>query len=146
MRHLTYLLSLLFLITACKTTQQVTTVSQPAPEVPKTENSLLWEISGKGLKETSYLYGTIHMIGKDDFFLTEATKTSLEKTQKVTFEINMEDMMDIGNLMPLMMKAFMSGDTTLSDLLSEDDYKLVEQHFAEVGLPMMFVNRCFCQP
>ena len=33
------------------------------------ENSLLWEISGKDLSTPSYLYGTIHMIDKDDFFL-----------------------------------------------------------------------------
>ncbi|MDV7395923.1 hypothetical protein RZS08_31315, partial [Arthrospira platensis SPKY1] len=29
------------------------------------ENSLLWEISGKGLAQPSYLFGTIHIIGKD---------------------------------------------------------------------------------
>jgi uncharacterized protein YbaP (TraB family) len=30
--------------------------------VSSNEKSLLWEISGKGLSKTSYLYGTIHMI------------------------------------------------------------------------------------
>ena len=141
MRHLISFLSVLFLITACNTTKKVTAVPTAAPQAPKTENALLWEISGNGLSTASYLYGTIHMIGKDDFFLTDATKTSLEKTKKVTFEINMEDMMDIANLMPLMMKAFMNGDTTLNDLLSEKDYKLIESHFEKVGLPMMFINR-----
>ena len=31
------------------------------------EKSLLWVISGNGLDKPSYLYGTIHMIGKEDF-------------------------------------------------------------------------------
>ena len=29
------------------------------------KNSLLWEISGKGLKSPSYLFGTYHLIGQN---------------------------------------------------------------------------------
>lgn len=105
------------------------------------ENSLLWEISGKNLKQPSYLFGTIHMIGKKDFILTDVTKNSLYKTQRVTFEINMEEMSDFSVLMPLMMKAFMADGTTLRDLLSEDDYKVVKAHFEEIGLPLMMLER-----
>ncbi|HET8964028.1 MAG TPA: hypothetical protein VFM99_09035, partial [Chitinophagales bacterium] len=32
-------------------------------------SSLLWEISGNGLTTPSYLYGTIHIISKEDFFI-----------------------------------------------------------------------------
>ncbi len=105
------------------------------------ENSLLWEISGKGLKQPSYLFGTIHLIGKEDFILTDITKTSFAKTNRVTFEIDMEDMSDISVLMPLMMKAFMSDGSTLRTLLSEEDYGLVKKHFEETGLPMMMMER-----
>lgn len=100
-------------------------------------NSLLWAISGNGLEDTSYLYGTIHLIGKEDFFLTEKTKEAFEKSQKVTFEINMEDMMDLGAQMGLMMKAFMNDGTTLSDLLEEEKYKEVQTHFEEMGMNAM---------
>ncbi|WP_246141545.1 TraB/GumN family protein [Phaeodactylibacter luteus] len=109
----------------------------PAPE----EKALLWEISGQGLQQPSYLYGTIHMIGKDDFFLTEATQEAFGQVGHVTFEINMEDMTDFSKLMPLLMKAFMVGDTTLEDLLTQEEYARVSDHFATIGLPMMFVNR-----
>lgn len=105
------------------------------------ENSLLWEISGKNLKQPSYLFGTIHMIGKKDFMLTDVTKNSLYKTQRVTFEINMEEMSDFSVLMPLMMKAFMADGTTLRDLLSEEDYKVVKAHFEEIGLPLVMLER-----
>jgi uncharacterized protein len=30
------------------------------------ENTLLWKISGNGLKKPSYLFGTIHMLCEDD--------------------------------------------------------------------------------
>jgi uncharacterized protein YbaP (TraB family) len=107
----------------------------------ESEASLLWEISGKELKTPSYLYGTIHMIGKEDYFLTEATQQAFDASKRVVFEIDMEDMMDFTKLMPLMMNAFMPGDTTLSDLLSEEDYAIVKAHFDEIGLPLMFVDR-----
>lgn len=115
---------------------------KPAPaQVAKEENSLLWEISGKGLKEPSYLFGTIHMIDKKDYILTDATKKSLDKAKRVTFEINMEEMSDLSVLMPLMMKAFMANGQTLSDLLNDEDYALVKNHFEKMGLPMMLFDR-----
>lgn len=112
-----------------------------AAKVTSDENSLLWEITGKGLKEPSYLFGTIHLIGKSDFILTDATKKSLEKAKRVTFEINMEEMSDISVLMPLMMKAFMADGKTLSDLLKPEDYTLVKTHFEKMGMPMMMLER-----
>mgnify|MGYP000455486423 CR=1 FL=1 len=105
------------------------------------ENSLLWEITGKELKEPSYLFGTIHMIDKKDFILTDVTRKSLEKAKRVTFEINMEEMSDIAVMMPLMMKAFMADGKTLSDLLNDEDYTLVKTHFEKMGLPMMMLER-----
>jgi len=105
------------------------------------ENTLLWEISGKDLDQSSFLYGTIHMINKNDFVMTEATKSAFEKAKLVTFEINLEEMTNMAAMMPLMMKAFMANDTTLQDLLSEEDYRLVSGHFEKLGLPMMLLNR-----
>ena len=107
----------------------------------KKERTLLWEISGNGLSQASYLYGTIHMIGADDFFLTEKTKEAFQKSKRLTLEINMEEMMDMSNLMPLMMQSFMKNDTTLKDLLTEAEYSKVKAHFDKLGMPMMFMER-----
>jgi len=105
------------------------------------ENSLLWEISGKELKQPSYLFGTIHLIGEEDFILSDVTKASFAKTKRVTFEIDMEDMTDISVLMPVMMKAFMSDGSSLRTLLNDEDYELVKNHFEKMGLPMMMMER-----
>lgn len=105
------------------------------------ENALLWKIEGNDLEVPSYLYGTIHMIPAKDYFLTDAAKESFEECKQVTFEINMEDMMNIGAQMSLMMGAFMNNGTTLKDLLSEEDYKTVDAHFSEMGLPLFMLER-----
>ena len=33
------------------------------------QNSILWEISGNGLKSSSYLMGTLKFIGEKEFYL-----------------------------------------------------------------------------
>jgi uncharacterized protein len=105
------------------------------------EKSLIWEISGNGLKKNSYLYGTIHLIDRKDFFMHKSTKEAFKKTEKVTFEIDLKEMENIFALIPLLMQSFMKKDTSLRDLLPAEDYKLVEKHFSEIGLPMFMINR-----
>ncbi|MCA6473216.1 MAG: TraB/GumN family protein, partial [Chitinophagaceae bacterium] len=48
--------------------------SVPSPAQEKKNNALLWEISGNGLTQPSYLFGTIHMICKEDFVLSDIVK------------------------------------------------------------------------
>ncbi len=105
------------------------------------EKSLLWEIEGKGLKTPSYLYGTIHMIGKDDYFLTDQTRTAFDKAEQVVFEIDMEEMNNMFVQFSLLMQLFMEGGQTLRDLVSQEDYDLVKAHFEEIGLPLMLLER-----
>lgn len=105
------------------------------------ENRLLWEISGQGLKAPSYLYGTIHMIPTEDYFLTEATEAAFDKSSLVAFEIDTEEMTNPAALMGLMSKMYMNNDTTLADLLSEEDYEVVSTHFEEMGMPMLFMGK-----
>ncbi len=118
--------------------------AQPSTEkyAPTTdENKLLWEITGNGLAAPSYLFGTIHMIPSGDFFLTEGTKSAFGQSTRVAFEIDTEEMTNPAALMGLMGKMYMANDTSLSDLLSDEDYTLVSKHFEELGLPMMFMGK-----
>ena len=40
--------------------------------------SLLWEISGNGIKESSYLYGTIHILCPDEYKLDKKVKIAIK--------------------------------------------------------------------
>jgi len=46
----------------------------------------------------------------------------------------MDDMMDMGTQMSLMMKAFMNDGTTLKELLAEEKYTEVQKHFEKMGM------------
>ncbi len=94
----------------------------------KEEKSLLYEISGNGLSQPSYLYGTIHIICKDDFVMTEATKQKFSEAQQVYLELDMDD----PKMMPEMMKSmYMTDGSTIKSLLSEPDYQKVSQFFKD---------------
>ncbi|MBK9255614.1 MAG: TraB/GumN family protein [Saprospiraceae bacterium] len=121
----------------CKTTKSQISDNDYKP----LENALLWKITGKELKEPSYLYGTIHIIGAEDFFLPKGTMTALEASKKVVFEIDVKDMTDISSLMGMMNKIFMSDGQTLKDLLNEGDYDLVKSHFQKIGIPIFMLER-----
>lgn len=53
------------------------------------ENSLLWEITGKGLESPSYLFGTIHVTC--DATLSEKVKTALDNTSQLVLEVDIDD-------------------------------------------------------
>jgi uncharacterized protein YbaP (TraB family) len=141
MKQVISLLFVLFVAFGQLLAQPATTQATSTTAPTKEENALLWRISGKGLATASYLYGTIHMIGKDDFFLTDSTRSAIDRAKLVTFEINMEDMMDISSQLGLMMKSFMAGGKTLKDLLSPADYELVKAHFDKQGMPIFLFER-----
>jgi len=69
----------------------------------KLENSLLWEVSGKGLKKPSYLYGTIHMICSQDYFLSEKTRKAFDASDKLYLEINFTDPKEMSEMQQLAM-------------------------------------------
>ena len=141
-KHFLYiLLAIAFISTSCKSTKEgmVDKIEKNAYQ-PLT-NSLLWKIDGNGLTTPSYLYGTIHLIDADDFYLPPGTLAAIDNTKKMVFEIDMNEMGDMGAMMGLMNKAFMKDNKTLKDLISDEDYKMVDAHFSELGLPLMMLER-----
>lgn len=78
----------------------------------KLDNSLLWKISGNGLKEASYLYGTVHITC--DNTLDQRVLKALDNTQQLYLEIDM----DQPNIQMEMAQAMMMKDgTTLRKIL-----------------------------
>ncbi len=72
---------------------------------PQKYPSLLWKISGNGLKKSSYLYGTMHVSNKLAFNLSEQFFNALENVDVVGLETNpgewLEGMDQTGELLEL---------------------------------------------
>ena len=110
-------------------------------EAPAIENALLWKITGNGLKQNSYLFGTIHLIPKADFRIPPNVDRTFKDCQQVVFEVNMEEMTDQSAQIGLLMKSMMRGDSTLKDLVSPADYKLLEAEFEKMKMPLAMFER-----
>ena len=104
-------------------------------------NSLLWKITGNGLSKPSYLFGTIHIIDKDDFFFTEEMQKAFGSCEAVTFEIKIDDMMNLGAMFSVMKNINMDNGVSLRDLLSEEEYKMVKNHFDQMNFPFFIAER-----
>ncbi len=110
------------------------------PPTDSLEHALLWRITAPDMTDTSYLFGTIHVIGEEDFFLPKGFEEAFAKCDKVVFEIDLEKAMSPFNMIGLMGKMTMEGDTTLEDLLSEEDYALVSKRMKDQGMPMFMIK------
>lgn len=94
----------------------------------KDNNTLLWEISGKNLKTPSYLYGTFHLLCKDDINVSAQLKTALQQSKVVYMELDMDDPATLmGGLMLMSMKE----GKKLKDLYSKEEYNRVESFFKD---------------
>ncbi|MES2650080.1 MAG: TraB/GumN family protein [Bacteroidota bacterium] len=108
--------------------------SQPALEKAPNSNTLLWEISGKGLKQPSYFFGTMHMLCPEDAKLSSSMQQVLNQVKALYFEVDMDDMMQMfGSLKAMNMK----NGTRLHDLLSPEEYARVKSYF-EKKSPLPF--------
>ena len=118
-----------------------TTAISTGQDTSRLDDALLWRISRPDLPKESYLFGTIHIMDADLYFLPAGTEQAMALAGRLVFEIDMADMMDFGAQLAVLTKAFMKDGTRISDLVSPEDYQLIEQHFAGMGLPMLLLDR-----
>lgn len=133
--RLRWLLAIAVIISSCSSSKNS---SGKADKAPVTENALLWSVSGKGLSTPSYLYGTIHMICKEDFLFSNTLKEKISTSKNIYLELDMDD----PSMMMKMASLAIMKDKTLKDLMSEADYNLVSAYVKDsLGMPMMLFNR-----
>ena len=94
----------------------------------KVENSLLWEISGNGLKKPSYLFGTYHFAGKDFIDTMKVLQTKLSIADAVVGELVIDETMAAKLTPHMLMK-----NNFLDKLLSPDQYKAVAAYMKKVS-------------
>ncbi len=84
-----------------------------------TENSLLWEISGNGIEKPSYIFGTIHLIPKDDYFFTDVMKEKFNTCEKLVLEIDIN--LSLTEQINAAKQMMLPAGKTLYDYMSKKD-------------------------
>lgn len=117
-----FFISLIFLFQCCK--------SQPALKLEsnKNNNTLLWEISGKDLKKPSYLFGTFHLMCKEDIHFSSSLQAALKDSKEVYFEMDLDDP---ANTLGALFFMNMKNGQTLKALYSEAEYSKLQVFFKD---------------
>lgn len=116
MKRLTIaIVSILVLFTSCSTQPVNREKSNP-------ESSLLWEISGNGLEKPSYLFGTMHIISKKDFFMPTHAMESLEKAEALVLEMDMD--IPVKQQVAMAQQIILPNGKTLADYMSAEEYEV----------------------
>ena len=103
----------------------LTATSQSKKQAPL-QNTLLWEITGNGLKSPSYLFGTMHLLCAEDAKLSVNLKKAIQETERIYFEIDMDNM---AQMMGALKYVRMNDNRRLSDLLTKEEYTRIREYF-----------------
>lgn len=112
--------------------------NQSYSQIP-TEKTLLWKISGKGIKQSSYLYGTIHVMCPDQIVIDSSIKTAFNRSEQLYLEIDLDE----PNMMAKAMKSMMMPDTcSLEKLVGKADYDSMNTIFKNTaGMPLSLMGK-----
>lgn len=118
----TFLFPLLFLFQCCRSQPEIKIASST------TNNTLLWEISGKDLKKPSYLFGTFHMMCKEDIKFSSNLLAALKSSEEVYFEMDLDD---AANTFGALFFMNMKDGKTLKDFYTEAEYLKLQTFFKD---------------
>ncbi len=85
-------------------------------------NSLLWKISGNGLQQPSYLYGTMHTSDSRVFSLSDNAMPFLTSSKAYAMELDPKEAMN----MSLISKLVMGGNYSLKKMIPEVAYSFLD--------------------
>jgi uncharacterized protein len=102
------------------------------------QSSLLWEITGNDLKQPSYLFGTVHIICKEDFFFPETVREKFSNAGSVFLELDMDDPMMIMKMMQLLQ---LPKGQTIKQLFGDSAFKEFDEKYKKItGSSAMMFN------
>lgn len=92
---------------------------------------LLWKVSGNGLEKSSYIFGTHHLASYRIMEKIEGLTTAFDETTRVVGELKMSDMQSPEAMQLMQQKMKMTGNQTIKDLFTDDEYAMVNKFVKE---------------
>lgn len=92
------------------------------------KGSLLWEISDNGISEPSYLFGTFHIMCRDQFSISEILSSKIASTQQFYGELDMDD----PNMQATMMQKIIMKDKTIESMMDTSSFRKFNEAFKKI--------------
>ena len=81
---------------------------------------LLWKISGNGVKQDSYLYGTIHVMPKEKFSISSKIQEAINSSSNMAMEVDLD--MDLKTKIRVAQEMILPNGKTLRNYLSTEEF------------------------
>lgn len=133
MKNIFSALLVVFVFVGCK--------AQKHPEYIKNkdDNTLLWKVSGNGLAKPSFLYGTFHLLCKEDIHFSGQMKEAIKNSDQIYMEMDMDDPTV---MLSGMMYMNMKDGKTLKELYTPEEFLRLENYFKDsLKMPMMMFQK-----
>ena len=102
------------------------------------KQSLLWKISGNSLKEPSYIFGTFHLMCKDQFTISDTLKATLLNTTQFYGELDMDD----PTLQQQMMQLIAMPNRTLESYMTAEKFRVCDSVYKTItGMSLKSFNQ-----
>lgn len=99
------------------------------------QNSLVWKVSGNGLKKDSYLFGTIHLACQEDFKMNEKAKATLSKVDQLVFELDITKEENLNA-----MREYLKPDSAYFQNFDPAKRKVMDSILTEQNFPPMYLD------
>lgn len=133
MKHLIIVVIVLFLFAGCKAQTQTNLIKN------KNDNTLLWRVSGNGIKDPSYLFGTFHLLCRDDIHFSEQLKKAIQRSNTIYMEMDMDDP---STMLSGMLYMNMKDGKKLEDLYSAEEYERLKNYFSDtLKMPLALLQK-----
>jgi uncharacterized protein YbaP (TraB family) len=93
-----------------------------------TKGSLLFEVSGNGLTKSSYIFGTFHIMCKDQFSISPTLAAKIVSTEQFYGELDMDD----PTMQSSLMQKIMMKDKTIESLMDSVSFKRFDEAFKKI--------------
>lgn len=98
-----------------------------AQEKIKLENSVLWKVEHADLNQPSYLFGTLHIMCENDFYIPEKVIETLQNVDALVLEVSLSDPKEMQEL-----QESMSNPKKISDEISVEKYNELNELVTKV--------------
>ncbi|WP_051207184.1 TraB/GumN family protein [Pseudidiomarina sediminum] len=100
--------------------------------------SMLYKVSGNGMEEPSYLFGTIHIICQSDFKVDDATTAAFNEADRIVLELDMDDP---AVMQSMQSKVLSPGGEKISSYLDDDQQTLLDNFLtSNIGANLQAVD------
>jgi uncharacterized protein YbaP (TraB family) len=86
---------------------------------------LLYKIEGKDLQKPSYIYGTIHIMPKKQFAISESLTTALKECESLVMEVDIN--MDLKTKLDAAQRSLLPDGKTIADITSTENAQKIRQ-------------------